>query len=210
MLKKRKINKTLVVGWLIVLCGIGTGIIPFFNNQKEIRIEENKIEEFFDEELVEKTIVNESATSIKEEDTSKNNQTINYSMVLEIPKINLKKGLYDKNSKYNSVKYNIQILKESDMPNVVNGNLILASHRGNSSVSYFNNLYKLSNGNQVYVYYNNVKYIYEITNMYEVEKTGTITIHRDRDETVIVLITCKKNENKQLVFIGNLVDKEDY
>ena len=138
------------------------------------------------------------------------NQTINYSMVLEIPKINLKKGLYDKNSKYNSVKYNIQILKESDMPNVVNGNLILASHRGNSSVSYFNNLYKLSNGNQVYVYYNNVKYIYEITNMYEVEKTGTITIHRDRDETVIVLITCKKNENKQLVFIGNLIDKEDY
>ena len=68
----------------------------------------------------------------------------------------------------------------------------------------------MSNGNQVYVYYNNVKYIYEITNMYEVEKTGTITIHRDRDETVIVLITCKKNENKQLVFIGNLVDKEDY
>ena len=114
------------------------------------------------------------------------------------------------NSKYNSVEYDIQILKESDMPNVVNGNLILASHRGNSSVSYFNNLYKLSNGNQVYVYYNNVKYIYEITNMYEVEKTGTITIHRDRDETVIVLITCKKNENKQLVFIGNLVDKEDY
>ena len=210
MLKKRKINKTLVVGWLIVLCGIGIGIIPFFNNQKEIRIEENKIEEFFDEELVEKTIVNESATSTKEEDTSKKNQTINYSMVLEIPKINLKKGLYDKNSKYNSVKYNIQILKESDMPNVVNGNLILASHRGNSSVSYFNNLYKLSNGNQVYVYYNNVKYIYEITNMYEVEKTGTITIHRDRDETVIVLITCKKNENKQLVFIGNLIDKEDY
>lgn len=210
MLKKRKINKTLVVGWLIVLCGIGIGIIPFFNNQKEIIIEENKIEEFFDEELVEKTIVNESATSTKEEDTSKNNQTINYSMVLEIPKINLKKGLYDKKSKYNSVEYNIQILKESDMPNVVNGNLILASHRGNSSVSYFNNLYKLSNGNQVYVYYNNVKYIYEITNMYEVEKTGTITIHRDRDETVIVLITCKKNENKQLVFIGNLVDKEDY
>lgn len=210
MLKKRKINKTLVVGWLIVLCGIGIGIIPFFSNQKEIRIEENKIEEFFDEELVEKTIVNESATSTKEENTSKNNQTINYSMVLEIPKINLKKGLYDKNSKYNSVEYNIQILKESDMPNVVNGNLILASHRGNSSVSYFNNLYKLSNGNQVYVYYNNVKYIYEITNMYEVEKTGTITIHRDRDETVIVLITCKKNENKQLVFIGNLVDKEDY
>lgn len=210
MLKKRKINKTLVVGWLIVLCGIGIGIITFFNNQKEIRIEENKIEEFFDEELVEKTIVNESDTSTKEEDTSKNNQTINYSMVLEIPKINLKKGLYDKNSKYNSVEYNIQILKESDMPNVVNGNLILASHRGNSSVSYFNNLYKLSNGNQVYVYYNNVKYIYEITNMYEVEKTGTITIHRDRDETVIVLITCKKNENKQLVFIGNLVDKEDY
>lgn len=210
MLKKRKINKTLVVGWLIVLCGIGIGIIPFFNNEKEIRIEENKIEEFFDEEVVEEIVVNESATPTKEENTSKNGQSINYSMVLEIPKINLKKGLYDKNSKYNSVKYNIQILKESDMPNVVNGNLILASHRGNSSISYFNNLYKLSNGNQVYVYYNNVKYIYEITNMYEVEKTGTITIHRNRDETVIVLITCKKNENKQLVFIGNLVDKEDY
>ena len=131
-------------------------------------------------------------------------------MILEIPKINLKKGLYDINSKYNSVKYNVQRLKESDMPNIVNGNLILASHRGNSSVSFFNNLYKLSNGDQVYIYYQNSKYKYEITNMYEVEKTGTITIHRDRDKTVIVLITCKKNETKQLVYIGNLIGKEDY
>ena len=32
---------------------------------------------------------------------------------------------------------NIQILKESDMPNVTNGNLLLAGHNGNSKVSFF-------------------------------------------------------------------------
>ena len=210
MRKKRKVNKTLFIGLSIIILGIGIGIVPFFYEQKEIKKEKIKIEEFFYEEEAEEKI-NESATPTKKEEQKQNStKKINYSMILEIPKINLKKGLYDINSKYNSVKYNVQILKESDMPNIVNGNLILASHRGNSSVSFFNNLYKLSNGDQVYIYYQNSKYKYEITNMYEVEKTGTITIHRDRDKTVIVLITCKKNETKQLVYIGNLIGKEDY
>lgn len=74
-------------------------------------------------------------------------------MVIEIPKMNLKKGLYDINSKYNNVDYNIQIIKESDMPNKENGNLILAGHNGNSNISYFDNLNTLSNGDSVFIFY---------------------------------------------------------
>ena len=70
---------------------------------------------------------------------------------MESPKLNLKKGLDSKDSKFNDIKYNIQIMQEADMPDVDKGNFILASHNGNSSISFFDNLRKLSGGDDVFV-----------------------------------------------------------
>ena len=96
------------------------------------------------------------------------------------------------------------------MPDVTNGNLIIAGHSGNSSISFFRNLHYLELDQDVYIYYKGIKYTYKIVNRYEEEKTGTITIHRNSNKTIIGLITCKSRSNSQYVYIGELINKEVY
>lgn len=138
------------------------------------------------------------------EESTKKKIYLNYVAVLEIPKINLKKGLYNYNSIYNDVDKNIEILDNSKMPNKENSILILASHSGNSSVSYFKNLDKLLNEDSVIVYYNNVKYYYRIMDFYLEKKNGYISMPYFNDGKYIILTTCKDSLN-QLVYIGKLI-----
>lgn len=134
-----------------------------------------------------------------------------YVAILEIPQIDLKMGLVGKNSNDNNVDKNIQILDGSEFPNKINTNLILASHSGTSKVSFFNDLYKLSIGDTIYIYYNDYKYIYKLDNIYEIKKTGAVDIIRNKDKNTITLITCKNNDdNTQVIYIGYLIDKVDY
>ncbi len=133
----------------------------------------------------------------------------NYIAYLEIPKINLKQGLVSIDSKNNNVDKNIQIIKPSDFPDVTNGNLILASHSGSSSISYFKHLYKLSTGDIVSVDYEDYKYNYQIVNIYNTPKNGTVPIYRNTNITTITLITCTKDSDTlQTVYIGELTNKE--
>lgn len=123
---------------------------------------------------------------------------------VRIPKININRNLYPINSKKNTVDKNIQIIKESDMPDVLNGNFILAAHSGFSSIAYFHNLDSLDAGDEVFVNYSNNDYKYIISNKYDVLKTGKVSIKRDKNRSTITMITCK-GENRQLVVIGYLV-----
>ena len=128
---------------------------------------------------------------------------------LSIPDINLKKGFTTKESKYNTISKNIQILSASDYPDKENGNVIFAAHSGNSSVSYFNKLYLLSEGALVNVEYKNHIYTYKITYIYKVNKSGSIEIKSNKDKSNITLITCNKNDNTtQTVYLGELINKE--
>lgn len=147
------------------------------------------------------------------EEPKKNVQKVNYNYVgiLEIPKINLKQGFLDINSKYNNVDYNITVIQTSTYPDIDGGNFILASHSGNAYISYFKNLYKLEIGDEAYIYYKSIKYTYHIVNIYNVEKTGKVAIYRDSNATVLTLITCTKNsETEQTVYILELTNKEEY
>lgn len=129
-----------------------------------------------------------------------------YIAKLKIPKINLEQGLVSINSKYNTVSKNIQIIKGSSYPNVDSGNLILASHAGTNSVSYFRNLYKLSKGDKCYVTYKNKTYVYKIVDIYTQKKDGTIGIYRDYSKTTLTLVTCTRNSNtKQTIYIAELI-----
>ncbi len=67
-----------------------------------------------------------------------------YLLTLEIPKIKLKRKIYNLESKNNNVNKNIELLKPFIEPSNKNGIIILAGHNGNSNVSYFNKLYKLN------------------------------------------------------------------
>ena len=169
----------------------------------------------YDDEIPERIDDNKQVTQpevVKEEKEVKEKKYISYNYIgkIQIDKINLNRGFLDINSPYNNVSRNVTVIEKSSYPDVENGNLILAAHSGSSQVAYFDDLNKLSNGDNVYVYYKNIKYIYKITNNYSEKKTGSIVIKKDSDESVIVLTSCSKSNTKQLVYIGKLIGKESY
>lgn len=161
-------------------------------------------------EEVTTTKPNIPATTSKPTTTTTTKPIIDYSKYyvgyLEIPKIDLKRGFMDINSKYNKVSKNILVHESSSFPNVKNGNLILASHSGTSSISFFKNLYKLEINDDVYVNYNNVDYHYKVKKIYTDTKDGNIAIKRNKNKTTLTLITCTKNDkNTQTIYICELV-----
>ena len=206
--KTKRNNIITVIGILLIFFSSSYLIFNYCNNQRLKESEENKIEEFFEIEEEEQEKIEEPIEQPKEEVKEIN---YDYIAVLEIPKINLKRGLVSTDSKYNNVNYNIKIVDGSLMPYVRNGNLILAGHNGSAYISFFKNLYKLDIGDSVYVYFDSIKYEYKIADIYDVDKTGTVNISRDKNRTTITLITCKKySKDKQTVFIGYLSNKEAY
>lgn len=207
-MKKRKENKIVIlIGLLLIIFSIMFLLFDIYENTKkevqEVKMVENFFEEIPQEEVKEEVKEEESKTS--------SSPSYNYIAVLEIPSINLKRGIVDYNSKYNNVRYNIQIIEHSQMPDVENSNLILAGHNGTSGVSFFRNLYKLKEDSLIYLYYDGYKYIYKLNNSYDTDKDGKIEIVRNRYKNAITLITCKKGtKDKQTIFIGYLVDKVEF
>ena len=178
--------------------------IKLFESETPIAATNEDIEEAIQEN-------NEVETTPEEPQQIVNRVNYNYIGILEIPKVNLKQGFLDINSKYNNVDYNITVIQTSTYPDVEKGNFILASHSGNSYISYFKNLYKLEIGDQAYIYYNNIKYSYQIVNIYNVEKNGKVAIYRNSNATCLTLITCTKNsDHEQTVYILELTDKQEY
>lgn len=215
MLKRKRKNniqrksQLLIVGSLLII--IGSGIIggKVITNYLDKKLEESLINDFYKEQeeyvvdvpVMEEELVQEEE---REQEVKSNNPEINYIAVLKIPKIDLEKGLASKDSYWNNVNRNIQILSESDMPNVKNGNVILASHSGNGKVSYFRKLNKLQNDDIVSIFYNGKEYKYKMVNSYEIEKNGYAHIVRNKEKSTLTLITCKHNTNKQIVVICEL------
>lgn len=156
-------------------------------------------------ECPESKTISEVKNDKKEEETKVVNsvKVSNYLAKLEIPKISLKRYLYAKDSYQNNVDKNVFVLNDSDMPDKVNGNFILAAHNGNTSVGHFKHLNQLTLNDEVIVYYNNSKYVYKVAKIYDVLKTGTVSIKRDKSLTTITLITCLGSD-RQLVVIGYL------
>ena len=152
---------------------------------------------------------NNGNSEVEKPKEEKPKPTYNYIGTLEIPKIDLKKGFVKKGSKYNDVKYNVQIIDASTYPDVDKGNFILAAHSGNSYIGYFNKLYKLKENDIAIVQYNKVKYTYKIVKIYTQPKTGKIAIYRDYDKTTLTLVTCTNTDSTtQTVYIAELISKE--
>ena len=132
-----------------------------------------------------------------------------YIAQIEIPKINVYKGFYGKNSNLNNVKINLYMMPTSSYPDVEKGNVIIAGHSGNYSNSYFKDLYQLTEDDIINIYYNDTKYIYTIKSIYLQDKTGTINIYRNIDKSTLTLITCTQDDDShQTVYIAELINKE--
>ena len=137
---------------------------------------------------------------------TENKPKYDYIGMLEIKKINLKKGFVNPSSKYNNIKYNITIINGSTFPDVEKGNFIIAAHSGTGSIAFFKNLYKLKIGDEAVVTYKSKKYNYKIVKIYKQPKKGYITVYRDVKKTTLTLITCTKNDSKsQTIYIAELV-----
>ena len=209
MLLKRKENKMdkkksllLVIGSLLIFISIFLFSFNYYNSYKENIKEQKTLDDFYKEQEEIKKIVEDN-----KEDIEKVKVDSNYIAVLKIDKINLEKGLYEIGNSLNNVDHNIEILSGSNMPNVENGNLVLASHNGYLKESYFRNLYKVEIHDKISVFYDSYEYIYEVINTYKVEKTGTVKVIRNNNKNTLTLITCS-GDNEQLVVICELVDKK--
>lgn len=211
MLKRKENNKIcrksqlLIVGSLLILIGVSILGTKLFLNFRENKKDQTAIDSFYEWQEVIATEPEIPKEDTKNQPGSNYNQA-NYIAVLKIPKIGLERGLFSKTSANNNVNWNIQIIKESDMPDVDKGNLILAGHSGNDKTSHFRNLHKLSTNDIVSVFYGGNEYKYKIVNSYEVEKNGVAHIVRNGEKTTLTLITCKSNSNKQIIFISELVE----
>lgn len=142
------------------------------------------LEDFGDNQQIDESINEIPPKTLKE------NSTIKPIGLLEIEEINLKAGFYDPSSWKNNVKYSIQVLERSTMPDK-GGYLILAAHTGTSPVSYFRNLSKLEIGSIANIYYKNNIYKYTLEKTDIQPKTGRLNIELNPNYG-LVLITCTK------------------
>lgn len=203
--EKIKINKSQLIeigSFLIILLCAGAMFYQIYSNNIRDQLNDNLIQEYFEEEIQNNEVIEETEQVVEEQPVHVNYE--NYIGVLEIKKINLKRGFYSKTSRNNNVNRNIQILNESDMPNIENGNVIIAGHSGSSYVSFFRNLNKLALYDEAIIYFEGKQYNYQLKNKYEIDKTGQAVIKRNKEKNVLTLITCKHNTNKQIVFIFEL------
>lgn len=208
-MQKNKTNykMTIILGVILITFGITLMSNNYIKTKREetfndmnLLLLDSSIDEVNTEESNDETQNEEVDEEPSKSDTSNNYEP--YLAVLKIPKLNLERGFYDKTSSLNNVDYNILFHSNSDYPDKLNGNVILASHSGTSSISYFKNLYKLELGDEAQINYKNTTYTYKVVNIYKEEKDGTIAIYRNKEKSTLTLITCTKNDNaKQTVYI---------
>ena len=198
-MEKRRENKLIIIlSILLILFGIGTLLYSFKDDFKTKVKEKNALEEFYKNEETEEIVNTTIEPDIKTD-------LYQYVAVLKIPKINLEKGIVGKNSIFNSVNYGIEMIGESDYPDVTNGDVILAAHNGSSSISFFRNLYKLERGDEAHLDYNYKTYKYKLVNIYDIEKNGKALIKSNKLKSNLILVTCKGNTNYQSIYIFELV-----
>lgn len=193
----------LVISVLIIFMGISILIYNHYQDKKYQDTDQILLQEFF------KDFDNSSEEVLQIEELKEEQQvqdTTSYLAVIEIPNISLYTGIVMSNSSYTTMDRNVSVYPTSDMPNIENGNFILFAHNGNSRVSYFRNIHKLKNNDEIYIYYNNVRYVYKIIKNYEVIMTDNTPLNKMKDKSIITLITCKSGNNKyRTVIVGEMV-----
>lgn len=209
-LKRAKRNKKfivlIIIGVLLILISLLVFIIRYRYYENKSANDRKQVDEFLSQPVLNNIETNEVTSDEVNSDTNIND----YIAVLEIPAINLTRGLVDKSSPNNDVNKNIYMLKDTVLPDEDTiSHIILASHSGNSYVSYFKNLHKLDINDEIYFYYKNSKYIYSIYKIDEVDKTGNIELKKTNSSD-ITLITCKGNLKKQIVIYATLKSKGAY
>lgn len=202
MEKSKRKNKSwfILISSLLFLTGVSFISYDYFSNKQIDNKEEQALEEFYN---IEEDIIED--TTIEPQKVEEVKEQINYIAVLKIPKIGLERGLVDPNSYLNNVNYNLEFIKGSSMPDQENGNVIIAGHSGSARISYFRKLDQLVIGDKASLNYKGKVYNYKIVDIYDIDKTGTAEIIREKNKDTLTLITCRHNTKKQIVVIAELI-----
>ena len=214
MVKNKKLNKkkrispntVALIGAFVITLG-GFFILYNFISDKKLFAYDYMNEQIYENQETQIYNVNTTEVNIDEEETTTQNyQDIeSYIGYLEIPKIKFRRGFYNIESTLNTVEENIEIIKGSNMPDVTNGNLIIAGHSGTGWKAFFKDLYKLEVGDEATVTYAGLNYTYKITNIYKQQNTGKVSIKRNYDKNTLTLITCTKDDSStQTIYIAEL------
>lgn len=146
-------------------------------------------------------------TFFKQYDNLGNNITIDnsssYLLVLEIPVINLKAGIYNIDDDRNNIDLNVSILSSSILPNQNNSILLLAAHSGNSWNSYFKNLNKLKMNDIINIYFEDTLFKYEVDNIY-IQNKKTNFYLKKYAQKMLILITCLDNFQYLIIEAKNI------
>lgn len=197
------------VGLLLIIISFLTFVfIKIYDFQKEKEIEE-QVSEYIEITSIEE---NPKEPVIEDEPIEMEKQTnsLNYVAILEIPVINLKTGMVWATPNFQSINYAVSIDKNSQPPST-EGNFIVYSHSGNSRIAFFKHLNQVEIGNNVYVYFNGIKYEYKIFKSYEISKTGNLNVTYPKDKRYITLVTCNpKRKGFQIVLVGEQINQEKY
>ena len=169
MLKRKK--------YLISLLILGIFFLFSFNNSSK-KIEFNL-----------KNIINDQYLKIYEKPL----------LQLEIPKLNLKKDVYNKDSKRNNISKNVTILEESTLPNEEYHHLFLAAHSGTSKISYFRSLINLKENDLAKIFYQDKIYNYKVYEILKLPKQEFIEVEKNLEEKLLTLITCLGHENRLII-----------
>jgi len=191
----RKIS--LIIGCFIVIVGgfmLFSSMIKDNDYKKE---DEQALDNFFN-----------NYNEVKEEnkkDTSEDNIKIknNYKAVIEVPSISLKTGVVMSDKLFSTMDRNVSIYPTSDMPDVNGGNFVLFAHSGNSRISYFKNIDKLTENDVIKIYYNKKEYKYKVFKKFQTDKKDDTPLYKMKDKTIITLFTCDKyDDNYRTVIVG--------
>lgn len=171
-----------ILGVIFILFGI---FFPTYHFTKA-KIDEDKYIEVIDEKI----------------------EKSDYFAILEIEEINLKRELFPSDSEENRVDQNILVHSMSTFPEQDTSNIILAAHSGNGKNAFFKDLYLLKENDLVALYYQDIKWIYEIVDIEYQDKTGVLYLKEDYSH-MITLITCTKgNSNTQTIYYGVLKESK--
>ena len=212
---KHKLSPSIVALIASIIIMLGFYLITYnYVESKKILAYDYVSTEFFEEKKEEppKKVEKEETPTTPEPtpvETPAEQVTNDYIGYLQIPKINLNKGFLDQKSTENNVEKNIYVVEGSSYPDVKKGNLIIAAHSGTGWKAFFNDLYKLTNGDIAVITYKNKKYTYRVTNIYKQPKTGRIAIYRNYEKTTLTLVTRTTHDlTTQTVSIAELVNVE--
>lgn len=181
-----------IVLTLLIAITLTFSLLYAYNTIEKINVEKSNTEKVLNyyQESTHKKVVDKKS----EED---------YLGILHIPSINLTRGFYKQTSSLNNVNKNIYYVKESIPLEYSSSMLILAAHRGNSKVSFFNDLDKLNLGSLIYLDYKGKRHTYVLSNKYDELKDGHLNIIRKKNKDSLVLITCNKSKKKyQTIYVS--------